>query len=263
MSNPHEQARSGYETGAYQEQNPSGPPARQGSYQDRGGFSGDRGRQFHSGSGYSSKGQSFNRDRFRGGSDGYRDQAPRDFSVDPPKLYKPYVGAGEEDLPEAVAAQFREVRDLLQKEGFTCRTSGFKGADALFRESPGKELILPWKGFADMDSKTAFTSDEAKFLAKQFADNYDNLPDAVKTFLGTDVRLVMGHNLHSPALFVVIYTEDGTEDYSKRKGYIKRRGHVIAVATKLRIPVFNFKNPDAKDRLLQYLQLKTTAPSMP
>lgn len=263
MSQGYEERKSGYENGAYAESAPSGSSEKPYRNEGHGGADRTGKREWNNPYASKPKGQ-FGRPRgFDSFADRRKREAERDFSLEPAELYKPYVGTGEEELPEAALVELREVRDLLQANGYTVRTSGFKGTDALFRESSRKELILPWKDFADLDSKLSFTTEEAKQLAKKHQGNYDNLPDVVKTFLGKDVRLVAGHNLRSPALFVVLYTPDGTEDYRKRQGFMRRCGHVVAIATDLRIPVFNFGRPDAKTRLLSYLQLKQPIQSTP
>lgn len=237
------QVTSGYENGSFRE-NPN-PPGNNGWNNQR--------------SSYQNKG---------GNNGGYRkfnkfskpNEPPRDFNVDPPTLYKPYVGTGNTGAPDSVNQELKEVMGILEKNGYTVRTSAFDGLDKIFIESNNKELILPWRDFAEKQSKLTFTSEEAKFLARKYYNDpskFDALKDTVKTFLAKNVRLLCGQNLKSPAQFFITWTEDGCENPKERSNGTGFAIHPITIAHELRMPIFNFGKPGTKERLLKHLQLET------
>ncbi|HXQ32680.1 MAG TPA: hypothetical protein VN843_01535 [Anaerolineales bacterium] len=184
----------------------------------------------------------------------------RDFNTNPPTLYKPYVGTGNADTPDGVMRELLETAQLLERNGYTVRTSAFFDTpDKVFSQIKTKEMILPWKGFADQESKLTFTSEEARYLAKKYYANpaaFDTMKEAGKTFLAKNVRLICGQNLRSPAQFVLLWTEDGCEhpkDKTPKTGYAIS---IITISYEMRIPIFNFGRSDAKQRLTQKLQLE-------
>lgn len=208
-----------------------------------------------------SSGQSNGFSNFRGGTRRFAPKAPRDFSVDPPFLYKPYVATGNQDTPAEVVEQFKVLRDRLDFNHYTVRTSAFDGLDKIAMEAKNKEVILPWREFAGHPSKLTFTPEEAKYFAKQTFSNYDNMKDTVKTFLAKNVRLVFGQNLKSPALFLLLWSADGCESLEQRTPQTGNIGHLITLANEIRIPVFNLGKPDASKRLLERFPLKQAIPT--
>lgn len=247
---------SGYESGSYQ------APQRQQShgdgnrYQGNGGGNsgggGYRGNNSGGGSNYQSRGGN----NFRGGPRRDANQAPRDFSVDPPTFYRPYAITGNEDISEAGNQALIEIRNILDTQGYTVRTSGMKGPQKLFLEAKNKELILPWREFDGLESKFTFTTEEAKFLAQKTHPAWDKLPsDAVKTIVTSVVRCLCGQNLKSPAQFMITWSADGCEDPSASTRDTGRIQHALAVAYESRIPIFNFARSDAKERLFRQFRI--------
>jgi len=248
---------SGYESKGFQEYSAPSAPKESSTHQDqRGSYTG--GNNYSSNNYRKNAGsQSGGFSRFGGNSRRNAPEVPRDFSVDPPIFYRPYVGTGNAEVPETALAALKEIRDILDQRGYTVRTSAFDGPDKMFMDAKHKEVIIPWRNFADSQSKLTFTSEEAMYFAKQFFPKFDDMKDTVKKFLAKNVRLVCGQNLKSLAQFVVVWTEDGCEDPKIRSPKTGNSSHVIAVAHHLNIPVFNFGKQDARERLLKYLHIQT------
>ncbi len=184
------------------------------------------------------------------------DGPPRDFNLNPPTLYRPFIVAGNKNPPDDVLKVMSEVGQTLAQKGYTARTSGFDDRpDKVFNSTKDVELILPWRNFAKHESKLTFSSEEAKFFAKKYEPNYDGLKETVQLFLAVNVRLACGQNLKSPAQFAIIWTEDGAEKSSEITPRTGFTAHLIKICTDMRIPVFNFGKPDAKERLSRFLEL--------
>lgn len=190
---------------------------------------------------------------FNKGQGGFRRKSPEDEG--PAKLYKPYVITGNKETPQNVIESMQRIVKELSAIGYIMRSGGKEGPEEAVENCvTDKEIHLPWKGFNQKDSKFTFTHNHAKEIAAMFATGYENLKPVIQTFLAQNVRMVMGKDLKSPALFMICWSEDGAE--SKREKTIKTGniGHAIAIASTLHIPIFNLGKSDAEARLKQYLE---------
>jgi len=172
------------------------------------------------------------------------------------KLYKPYVGSGNRDAPSDVSETIQRLAKFLEEFGFICRTGGMEGPEQNFEDAAkNHELHLPWKGFNNKESKSAFNTPEALAIAKMFHPTFDDLKPAIQAFLAKNARLVLGKDLRSPALFVLCWSADGAECSREKTARTGNVGHVIAIASAIKIPIFNLAKPDAEYRLKQHLEL--------
>lgn len=260
MSEYHHEKRTGYEAGGYQETSSSGQNQQgQQRYQPTGNSGGSQPRKWNNAYGGKPSGQSGGGRRFGGGFGGARDQAPRDFSVDPPELYRPYAATSNQGTFEGkpVVAEIIEVRDMLYKNGYMVRTSVMDNTlDRIFGDTKRAEIILPWKEFGKHESKLTFTVEEAKWFASKMHPAYDRVPDVVKTFLAKDLRLICGQNMKSLVQFLLVHSDDGCESTATKTRDTGNVGHIINVADELRIPIFNFGKPNVKERLMKHLRIQ-------
>lgn len=187
----------------------------------------------------------------QGGNGGFnRNQAPEG----PVELYLPYVATGSRDTPKPIIDKIALIVKELEVRGYTLRNAGREPVEDLFEKSVSrKEVHLPWRGFLDKDSKFTFTPEAAKVLASRFYPGYEGLKPAIQAFLAADVRMIMGKELKSPALFLITWSEDGAETNQERTAKTGTAAQAIAVASTLKIPIFNFGKPSAEERFRQYL----------
>lgn len=170
-------------------------------------------------------------------------------------FYRPVAVFGNKDFPERLVPVLERMLEKLNKFGYTARCSGRDAIDAVVERNPiKKEVHLPWKNFNEKNSPFTFTSDRARAVAKQFFPMYDGVKLGVQTFLATNVRVLMGKNVVSPALFAICWTEDGVESAKEKTSRTGFSGHPIAVASSLGIPIFNLEKPDAEQRFNFYLE---------
>lgn len=240
-----QQGNGGYQGNSYS----NGNNSQGGYYQNRGGNN-------YQGGGYRNNNGS-NGYRNNGGNGNYRNNRNNEPQGDP-EFYLPYVGTGNKDTPPDVIAKMKKWAVLLEKHGYTMRSGGMEGAEDAFENAVEvkKEIHLPWRGFNNKESKFTFTTDQARALARQTHESFDTAPPAIQTFLAKNVRMIMGKNLNSPALFVIIWSEDGAERLSEKSPRTGNMGHVVSIASRLRIPVFNFAKPDCEERLTRYFAFK-------
>jgi hypothetical protein len=226
-----------------------------------GGYRGNAGNQNSQGGGYGDRPAGGYPPRQGGGQGGYQKGGfnrfqRREEPEGPAEFYKPYVGTGSREIPPAVAEIFKRLAGELEKAGYTLRSGGMQGAEDIFEKATTKsEIHLPWKGFNDKDSKFTFTTNAAKELAAKFHPAWEGLKPFIQTFLAKNVRMIMGKDLKSPALFMILWSEDGAETILEKTARTGDMGHAIAVAHELRIPVFNVQKSDALERLNRYLNL--------
>lgn len=171
-------------------------------------------------------------------------------------LYKPYVGTGNKEAPPDIVETMKRLAAELEKAGYLMRCGGMDGPEDIFEKATTKnEIHLPWRGFNEKDSKFTFTPNQAKELAKQFQTGFDGLKPVIQTFLAKNVRMIMGKDLKSPALFMITWSDDGAESLKEKSIKTGNAGHAIAIADALRIPIFNLGKHDAEIRLKRYLKL--------
>ena len=162
------------------------------------------------------------------------------------KLYKAYGGLCNPDAPESILAQMKTLAERLEAKGFTVRTNGAKGGEAAFEAGASDvEAHIPWRSFNEHPSKLNRTTDEAKAVIRQFAPGFDGLKPAVQTIIASKAHVIQ---------FLICWTQDGCETVAQRNAKTGYIGVGIALAASLKIPVFNLKNPDALDRLKQFLE---------
>ena len=176
----------------------------------------------------------------------------------PTRLYKTYAGTGNPDAPQEVLDQMTRLAKELEVHGFIVRTGGLKGPEEVFEKAVSQnnlELHLPWRGFDNKNSKFTFTAKPIHEIAKMFHPTYDQLKPVIHAFLAKNVRIVLGKDAKSPAMFVLCWSSDGAETSVEKTARTGNVGHAISVAASLRIPVFNLQKPDAESRLKKYLGL--------
>ncbi len=218
-----------------------------GGYQKQGGggYGGGGGYNKGGGGGYQKQGGGYNK-----GGGGFQRKEPEG----PAELYMPYVGTGNQNCPPNIIDAIKRISEMLEKEGYTMRCGGMDGCEDFFEKATTKnEIHVPWNGFNDKQSKFYFTSNHAKEIAGMFQPGYEGLKPAIQTFLAKNVRMIMGKDLKSPALFLITWSEDGAETLQEKSIKTGNTGHSVAIASALRIPVFNLGKPDAENRLKLYL----------
>lgn len=172
-------------------------------------------------------------------------------------LYKPYGVAGNENPPAQVIAAIERLVKLLEQRGYTMRSGGVRGVEDIAEKSippNGKmEIHLPWRDFEQKASRYTFNSDHAKAIARMFHPAFDTMKPAGQAFLCKNARVILGNNMKSPVLFLLVWTEDGAETLVERVARTGYAGHSISIAAHLGVPVFNLGKPDAEQRLMSYL----------
>jgi hypothetical protein len=174
----------------------------------------------------------------------------------PGKLYKPYVISGNKETPPNIIEQMFKIAKELETFSYTLRISSMDGPDKIIEPRINdKELYLPWKDFDKKTSKLTFNTPESLKIAAMFNPSFSGLNFTVQAFLAKNARIVLGQNLKSPAMFVMCWSQDGVEDGKNKTSSTGNIGHIIAIASSMKIPVFNFGNADAEQRLKQYLSM--------
>lgn len=169
-----------------------------------------------------------------------------------------YAGIGSRRTPPAVIARMTAAAERLARMGFTLRSGGADGADMAFERGAGehKEIFLPWRGFNNNPSPLDSPSIEAAEIAASIHPAWNSLPQAVKKLMARNSHQILGADLRTPSGFVLCWTPDGAESEAQRGRTTGGTGQAIALADRNSIPVFNYANPDAGDRLLAFLKEK-------
>lgn len=227
-----------------------------------GGYSSGGGGGYGSGGGYNRGGGSggFN----RGGGGGFNRGGGNRFQKAPLtpeqlaalQLPKTAVMAGNFRAPEQLVPVIREMADLLKQNGFTIRTGGMEGFDQLVADNvPGCEFHIPWNNFNKIENATStFNTDECKEYAKRYLPDWGNLKESHQAFFAKNARLVLGKQVKQPCQIAIVWSEDGVEGPANRTAHSQHAGHIAAICRAMYIPVINISNPNAVQRLRQFLE---------
>ena len=169
-------------------------------------------------------------------------------------IYKAYACLGNKEAPQEVIDHMVRLVQDLDREGWTLRTSGGEGPEERIEiETERKEIHLPWAKFNNRESKFCRNDKNANDIVSSFHPTFGSLKPAVQAIVARQAHVILGKDLRSPVRFLICWSEDGAEDgktKSIKTGYMSMP---IAIAHSLSIPIFNLKNPDALQRLKNYL----------
>lgn len=170
------------------------------------------------------------------------------------KIYKSYAVIGNKDTPDDIIKQMVAFAKELDEQSFVCRISVAQGPDKEVCEAvKNKEVILPWKGFNEVQDGDSFTSPSAKAITRLTQPGYDDMKPGLQLILGKNVRLLLGKECKSPVAFVIGWSKDGAERLSQKTPDTGGMGHILSIAQSACIPVFNLGKPDALQRLKTFI----------
>lgn len=170
---------------------------------------------------------------------------------------KYYAGIGSRETPQEAKWQIHAIAYYLADEKWTLRSGGAPGADIAFEYGVGdgrKEIFLPWKGFNQNPSPLYHIPEEAFEIASQYHPGWQYLKSPVKNLMARNAQQVLGKNLDTPVQFVVCWTPDGCTKGETRTKATGGTGQAIAIASSRNIPIFNLKNENAHNELLEFLK---------
>lgn len=198
------------------------------------------------------KGDGFQKKPWQGGGGKFpRKEEPLD-----PTIYIPCAVSGNKGAPVEILNKVKELVALFNKVGITVRTGCADEIELAADEAATekRERILPWRDFAEKESKLVWNSERANIIAKRYHPTYDNMKKGVQHILGKNARLVLGDKMNSPARFLLIWTEDGSEHARQKTAKTGLAGHIIAIASAAGVPIYNLGNPTAEQRLREYIE---------
>ena len=198
-----------------------------------------------------------NKKQWKGGNNSWKKKEEEPFDPSKVELYLPYAVTGNKEAPPEIVDRIQNAMRKLEYHGYTSRTGGMEGLDNVIEKTVNRtELVIPWKGFSDKYSKNYYNTKESLVIARMFHSSFDGLKPAIQAFLAKNVRQILGKDLKSAVMFLICWTEDAVEDAKYKTVKTGNMGHVISIATARRIPIFNFQNLDAEERLYRFLGLE-------
>lgn len=170
------------------------------------------------------------------------------------EIYYPFFVFSTEPLPEAIKEKAKQAALLLEEAKFTLRTDTVGELAKLFESIlTRKEEYLPWNEFNDKKSKFAFNTESSKILAKLYSPKFDEMKKAVQAFQARNARSILGQNVKSPIHLAIVWSADGAQHIKERTAKSSFIAHPLALASALRIPIFNLEREDCIERLKQFL----------
>lgn len=175
-----------------------------------------------------------------------------------------YTGIGARKTPQEVLDAFSRVASFFEQDGWVLRSGGADGADSAFEagvESSAKEIYLPWPNFNGKSGISANKHqwDAAERLASTVHPAWTYLKPPVRKLHARNTFQILGLDLATPSAFVLCWTPDGAESAARCSVVTGGTGTAIALASRHHVPVVNFANADALDRLTELVaQLRST-----
>jgi len=163
------------------------------------------------------------------------------------------------EVPGEISLLIEQISKLLLTKGFTFRYDGNNKDTAstkAYQTCKSRcEIYLPWKGFnKDVTAKLNKPSEKAYGYASGFHGGFNKIPSSVRAIVAHNVHVLLGDECNTPVNLFITYTTDGAEVKADVK--YETTGPVsffITACDALDIPVFNLKNPTAKERIVEFL----------
>lgn len=176
------------------------------------------------------------------------------------KSFAIFLHTGEGGLPPEIEEKFIELSKVLLGKGFIYRYGGDSNNDLYGKilniEGGLIDTYLPWKKFnTTVTAKLSKPTEQAYKHAMHYHLGFAKMKPTVRAMLAKDVHVLVGEDCKRPVRFMICYTPDGCE--TKEKINYKTTGFAsfpITVACAANIPVFNLKNDDAVNRLVEYIK---------
>ena len=163
-------------------------------------------------------------------------------------------------VPEDVLMRIYSAAKLLFEKGLVFRFSGEKenqlGMTIYSSNVVNTDIMLPYKKFnADItDAKTYKPTKLAREYASGYHTKYNELSPGARTHLGNNMHIILGENTNAPLTVLLTYSPKGEEsDKGMDYATVGKTSFFLRAASDLNIPVFNFANPDALDRLRSFI----------
>lgn len=170
-------------------------------------------------------------------------------------IEEPYVAVAiyiDREFPPEVKSKLISIGSRLINAGIVVRYN----ADDLDVHGPlsglstkKTEAYTPWKNFNNIESKFYYNSATSKHIASTNFPGWEKIPDAVKSMLARNVRMIFGDKNRSTALCLITWSKDGASRAAEVTKDTGRSGFIIKLAATYGIPVVNIAKPNAEAAL--------------
>jgi hypothetical protein len=154
-----------------------------------------------------------------------------------------YAGIGSRETPAEVLALMTAAARELDRQGWTLRSGGAKGADTAFAQgvsSVRKQI------FTARDS----IPEDAFGMAADAHPAWGACSDYARRLHARNVMQVLGHELDDPSKFVLCWTPDGAETAEETSRHTGGTGQAIRIACMHNVPVFNLACVEVWNRVV-------------
>lgn len=172
------------------------------------------------------------------------------------RLPKAAVITGNYNAQENVRPLVQEAINMLRHFGYILRVSSGKGIDDMALQAAGAEaeIYLPFRFDNVPKAHSTFNGDECKEFSRRHVPNWGSVPEKQHSFYHKTTRMVLGKNCKEPAQLTIIWSDDGVESAATSTPKSGHAGYAAILSRAINIPVFNLNNPNALQRLKQYLE---------
>lgn len=200
-----------------------------GGYNNNNQGSGNRGYGNNSGGG--------NRNYGGGGGGGFKRK--EEVIEDP---YVPVSVYIDRDFPPEIKQRLVAIASKLIAKGITVRYNGDdKDAHEALSNMSKKlvEVYVPWRNFNEVDTKHYWNTKTSMHLAQTNFFAWDKIPDAVKSMLARNVRMIFGDKNNSICSALITWSPDGATKAPEVTKDTGRSSFIIKLAATYHFPVIN------------------------
>ena len=178
------------------------------------------------------------------------------------KSFTIYYQTSSKDVPDDAKEKLIKFAKALISKGYVFRHNGSPedGIQNAILTLDGcvSQTYLPWKKF-NINIKEPYLdrcTEDAYSVAFNNHKVFSKLPPTVRCILSRDVHVLTGKNVNDPVDVVFTYSKAGHEAITKNVDYkeLGSLSFIYRVIQDLNVTVFNVKNDDASNRLLEYLK---------
>ncbi len=159
--------------------------------------------------------------------------------------YVPVAVYVDRDFPSDAKDTIYKLATKLLNKGNVIRINGDdqEFVNRLTRISSEKvEIYIPWKPFNGFESKHYYNTLTAKHLAQKHFAGWDKVPDAVKSLMARNIRMIFGDKNNSPMAYLLTWSPDGAVKAGEVNKETGRASFIIKTAATYGFRIANITN---------------------
>lgn len=170
--------------------------------------------------------------------------------------------SNKEPIDSDLEDKLVNIAKVLFSKGYTYRYNGDKDDTAAIKMASllnaKIDVYLPWKKFnEDIALPLMACPNEVGYgIGFKYHKTFMKLPPSIRAITSRDSNILLGVTGTEPVDILLVYNLDGSESITKTTDYKKMGNTVypIRIAAEANIPVYNIKNEESINRLINFIK---------